>query len=55
MAAQTCSSKHSTAISADKLFPGRSHYTCGEPGWEEVADFVLNWALPPKAGNLDNG
>jgi pimeloyl-ACP methyl ester carboxylesterase len=26
-------------------FPGRSHWTCGEPGWERVADFALDWAL----------
>jgi alpha-beta hydrolase superfamily lysophospholipase len=25
-------------------FPGRSHFTVGEPGWEEVADHALNWA-----------
>lgn len=47
--------KHSTAISAYRLFPGRSHYTCGEAGWEEVADFALNWALAPVAGDLDKG
>ena len=44
--------KDSTAISAYKLFPGRSHYTCGEAGWESVADFALNWALAPIAGDL---
>jgi len=47
--------KHSKAISAYKLFPGRSHYTCGERGWEEVADFALDWSLAPIAGNLDKG
>lgn len=26
-------------------FPGRSHWTCAEPGWEEVADYALEWAL----------
>jgi pimeloyl-ACP methyl ester carboxylesterase len=26
-----------------KEFSGRSHFTVGEPGWEEVADFALNW------------
>jgi pimeloyl-ACP methyl ester carboxylesterase len=26
-------------------FPGRSHWTCGEPGWERVADHALDWAL----------
>ncbi|MEV6105152.1 alpha/beta hydrolase [Streptomyces sp. NPDC051940] len=25
-------------------FPQRSHWTCAEPGWEEVADYALNWA-----------
>ena len=44
--------KHSEAITAYKLFPGRSHYTCGEAGWEEVADFALDWALAPTPGDL---
>jgi pimeloyl-ACP methyl ester carboxylesterase len=26
-----------------KEFEGRSHYTVGQPGWEEVADYALNW------------
>src|SRR5215470_9912157 len=26
-----------------KIFEGRSHFTCGEQGWENVADFILNW------------
>lgn len=25
-------------------FSGRSHYIIGEKGWEEVADYALNWA-----------
>jgi pimeloyl-ACP methyl ester carboxylesterase len=44
--------KHSTAIAAHKVFPGRDHFTCGEPGWEAVADFALDWALAPAAGEL---
>jgi pimeloyl-ACP methyl ester carboxylesterase len=28
-----------------KSFPGRSHFLCGEPGWEEVADYAIDWAL----------
>ncbi|VWC00797.1 hypothetical protein BLA23254_04797 [Burkholderia lata] len=44
--------KGSRAISAYKLFAGRSHYTCGEKGWEDVADFALDWALAPAAGDL---
>lgn len=47
--------KRSRAISAYKLFAGRSHYTCGEKGWEDVADFALDWALAPKAGDLGKG
>jgi len=26
-----------------KIFDGKSHFICGEPGWETVADFILNW------------
>src|SRR4030095_3234247 len=26
-----------------KIFEGRSHFTCGEPGWEMVADYILDW------------
>ncbi|MFI7024005.1 alpha/beta hydrolase [Micromonospora sp. NPDC049900] len=25
-------------------FPERSHWTCAEPGWEQVADYALDWA-----------
>jgi pimeloyl-ACP methyl ester carboxylesterase len=30
-------------VVAVKEFAGRSHYICGEPGWEEVAAFVADW------------
>jgi len=26
-----------------KIFEGKSHFICGEPGWEKVADHILNW------------
>jgi len=26
-------------------FPGRSHFTLGQDGWETVADFALDWAV----------
>lgn len=26
-----------------KTFEGKSHFICGEPGWEKVADYVLDW------------
>ena len=35
----------SRAVTEFKEFPGRSHYTLGEEGWEEVADYALDWAL----------
>ncbi|HUA09848.1 MAG TPA: alpha/beta fold hydrolase [Candidatus Acidoferrales bacterium] len=44
--------EHSSAIAAHKVFPGRDHYTCGEAGWEQVADFALDWSLAPAAGEL---
>ncbi|AYV46822.1 alpha/beta hydrolase [Caulobacter flavus] len=28
-----------------QCFSGRSHWLCNEPGWEDVADFALDWAL----------
>jgi pimeloyl-ACP methyl ester carboxylesterase len=27
-----------------KEYPARCHWTCAEPGWEEVADFAISWA-----------
>src|SRR5262249_26538028 len=43
---QAAHRKHSLSPvpAALKLFPRRSHYLCAEPGWEEVADYALNWA-----------
>lgn len=26
-----------------KIFQGKSHFICGEPGWETVADYILDW------------
>jgi len=25
------------------IFEGKSHFICGEPGWEKVADYILHW------------
>jgi pimeloyl-ACP methyl ester carboxylesterase len=44
--------KHSVAITAHKVFDGRDHFTCGEPGWQAIADFALDWALAPVPGEL---
>ena len=35
----------SNAVTAYREFPNRSHYTIGEPGWEQVADYALTWAM----------
>lgn len=37
----------SPAITAFKEFPGRPHLTGGVEGWEDVADYALNWSLNP--------
>lgn len=37
--------RHSKAITDYKEFEGRSHYTVGQDGWEEVADYALEWAV----------
>lgn len=37
--------RRSTALTEVRDLPGRSHWTCGEPGWEAVADLALDWAL----------
>jgi len=28
---------------AVQIFDGKSHFICGEPGWEQVADYALSW------------
>jgi hypothetical protein len=43
--------KHSTAIAAHKVFPGREHYTCGEAGREAVAGFALEWSSTRSRAN----
>jgi pimeloyl-ACP methyl ester carboxylesterase len=36
--------RKSAALTDYKEFPGRPHFTIGQDGWEEVADYALNWA-----------
>jgi pimeloyl-ACP methyl ester carboxylesterase len=36
--------RHTKSVTAYMEFPGRSHYTVGQDGWEEVADYALEWA-----------
>ena len=40
--------RESKSITAFKEFPGRPHFP-GAPGWEEVADHALDWAMNPTA------
>jgi pimeloyl-ACP methyl ester carboxylesterase len=42
--------RKSNAVTDYKEFPERSHYTLGQPGWEEVADYALDWAVRQVAG-----
>jgi alpha-beta hydrolase superfamily lysophospholipase len=39
----------SSAITDYREFPGRSHFTLGQDGWEELADYALDWALTRSA------
>ena len=34
---------HEGSIVDSKFFAGKDHFICGAPGWEEVADYCLNW------------
>lgn len=36
--------RKSSALTEYKEFPDRSHFTVGQEGWEEVADYALAWA-----------
>ena len=36
--------RKSSAVTDYREFPGRSHFTLGQDGWEEVADYALSWA-----------
>jgi alpha-beta hydrolase superfamily lysophospholipase len=37
--------RDSTAFTEYREYPGRTHFTVGQAGWEEVADDALAWAL----------
>ena len=42
------------AVTEYKEFPERTHYTLGQKGWEEVADYALEWALTHSADEVQN-
>jgi pimeloyl-ACP methyl ester carboxylesterase len=35
--------EHKSSRLEHRVFPNRSHFICGEPGWEEVATYIYNW------------
>lgn len=37
--------KRAPSLTELKIFAGRSHWTCLDPGWEAVADYALDWAV----------
>jgi hypothetical protein len=37
--------KKTGALTELKEYPDRSHYTFSQDGWEEVADYSLDWAV----------
>jgi len=45
---------HKTAAPTElAVMPGRTHYLCGQPGWEEVADTVARWIDCPVAAHAE--
>jgi len=42
------------AVTEYKEFPERTHYTLGQKGWEEVADYALEWALRHSADEVQD-
>jgi hypothetical protein len=37
-----------------KEFPERTHYTLGQEGWEQVADYALEWGLTHSGHEFQN-
>ena len=37
--------RHSTAVTAYREFQDRTHFIIGQSGWQEVANYSLDWAL----------
>ena len=46
--------RKSKAVTVYEEFPLRSHFTLGEEGWQQVADYALNWAVE-NAATLTKG
>jgi pimeloyl-ACP methyl ester carboxylesterase len=44
--------KNSSAVTDYREFPNRTHHTVGQKGWEEVADFALQWSNAHARGQV---
>jgi pimeloyl-ACP methyl ester carboxylesterase len=44
--------QNSTAVTDYREFPNRTHHTVGQKGWEEVADFAIQWATEHARGQV---
>ena len=44
--------KNSSAVTDYREFPNRTHHTVGQKGWEEVADYALQWANANARGQV---
>jgi pimeloyl-ACP methyl ester carboxylesterase len=44
--------KKSSAVTDYREFPNRTHHTVGQKGWEEVADFAIQWANMHSRGQV---
>ena len=45
----------SKAVTDYKEFPGRSHFTIVQAGWEELADYALAWAVEHATAPVSSG
>src|SRR5262245_41848278 len=54
---QRSNAKHykSKTITEVKEFPGRAHLITAQEGWQEVADYALEWALANAGRGADDG
>jgi hypothetical protein len=43
--------KKTGALTELKEYPDRSHYTFAQDGWEEVADYSLDWPCATRGPN----
>lgn len=43
----------SRAVTEFREYPERTHWTIGQDGWEDVADFALDWAVHHAAADAD--